>query len=164
MTKPISTDAPTFREAMSLLASAVTIITTDGPGGRHGFTASAVCSVSDTPPTLLVCINRDGKTHPHVMAHGRIAINVLAESHDSLSNQFADSRLDMTARFATGDWQTGTTGLPILRDALATLECRISETRDIGTHTVVFAEVDVVTLPKTANRGLVWFRRGYVPV
>ena len=47
-----------YREAMARLGAAVNVITTDGPGGRAGFTASAVCSVTDTPPTLLVCANR----------------------------------------------------------------------------------------------------------
>ena len=41
-----------YREAMARLGAAVNVITTDGPGGRAGFTASAVCSVTDTPPTL----------------------------------------------------------------------------------------------------------------
>ncbi len=47
-------DQQTFRDAMSCMGAAVNIITTDGPAGRAGFTASAVCSVTDTPPTLLV--------------------------------------------------------------------------------------------------------------
>ena len=47
-----------YREAMARLGAAVNVIATDGPGGRAGFTASAVCSVTDTPPTLLVCANR----------------------------------------------------------------------------------------------------------
>ena len=40
-----------FRNAMARLGAAVNIITTDGPAGRAGFTASAVCSVTDTPQT-----------------------------------------------------------------------------------------------------------------
>lgn len=42
-------DQQTFRDAMSCMGAAVNIITTDGPAGRAGFTASAVCSVTDTP-------------------------------------------------------------------------------------------------------------------
>ncbi len=52
------TDKASFRDAMAHVGAAVNIITTDGPAGRAGFTASAVCSVTDTPPTLLVCLNR----------------------------------------------------------------------------------------------------------
>ena len=48
-------EATDFRNAMSLLTTAVNVITTSGETGMHGFTASAVCSVTDTPPMLLVC-------------------------------------------------------------------------------------------------------------
>ena len=67
------TDKASFRDAMAHVGAAVNIITTDGPAGRAGFTASAVCSVTDTPPTLLVCLNRCGfgvagvQRTPHAM-------------------------------------------------------------------------------------------------
>src|ERR1700745_2349045 len=50
--------AAEFREAMSRVASSVSIISTDGPHGIAGFTCSAVCSVTDEPPTIMVCVNR----------------------------------------------------------------------------------------------------------
>jgi flavin reductase len=53
-----------FREGMAVLAGAVNIVTTDGPGGRAGLTASAVCSVTAEPPTLLVCVNRGSSAAP----------------------------------------------------------------------------------------------------
>src|SRR5471030_2587971 len=53
-----------YRDAMAHIGSAVNIITTDGPAGRAGFTASAVCSVTDSPPTLLVCLNRSASVYP----------------------------------------------------------------------------------------------------
>lgn len=58
------TDKASFRDAMAHVGAAVNIITTDGPAGRAGFTASAVCSVTDTPPTLLVCLNRSASVWP----------------------------------------------------------------------------------------------------
>ena len=70
---PIPAEAPTklrslstveYREAMSRLGAAVSVITTDGPAGPSGFTASAVCSVTDAPPTLLVCLNRSASASP----------------------------------------------------------------------------------------------------
>ena len=51
-------DKQPYRDAMAKLGAAVNVITTAGPGGRAGFTASAVTSVTDTPPTLIVCANR----------------------------------------------------------------------------------------------------------
>ena len=56
-------DVTDFRNAMSMLSAAVNVVTTDGPAGRHGFTASAVCSVTDTPPTLLVCMNTASRSY-----------------------------------------------------------------------------------------------------
>ena len=43
-----------FRGAMARLGAAVNLVTTDGPAGPAGFTATAVCSVSDSPATLIV--------------------------------------------------------------------------------------------------------------
>ena len=57
-------DKQSFRDAMAHVGAAVNIITTDGPAGRAGFTASAVCSVTDAPPTLLVCLNRSASVWP----------------------------------------------------------------------------------------------------
>jgi len=62
--EPVHTvDSVLFREAMSRLGAAVHVITTAGPGGKAGATATAVCSVSDAPPTLLMCLNRRSQTH-----------------------------------------------------------------------------------------------------
>ncbi len=53
---PVTRDE--FRDAMARLGAAVNVVTSAGPAGRGGFTASAVCSVTDDPPSLLVCLNR----------------------------------------------------------------------------------------------------------
>ena len=56
-------DQQIFRQGMSNLGAAVNVITTQGDAGQAGFTASAVCSVTDTPPTLLVCLNRSASVY-----------------------------------------------------------------------------------------------------
>lgn len=67
-----------FRNAMSLLSSAVSVVTTAGLAGRYGFTASAVCSVTDTPPTLLVCMNQSSSSHMHFVENKILTVNVLS--------------------------------------------------------------------------------------
>src|SRR4029077_12068777 len=64
MERIVAVEKQAYREAMARLGAAVNVITTDGPGGRAGFTASAVCSVTDSPPTLLVCANRANDSYP----------------------------------------------------------------------------------------------------
>src|SRR3569832_1087068 len=70
-----------FRAALSHLATAVSVIATDGPAGRAGFTCSAVCAVSDTPATVLACINRKIAAHAAIQANGVVCINCLPASH-----------------------------------------------------------------------------------
>ena len=150
-----------FRDAMARLASAVTIITTDGENGRHGFTASAVCSVSDDPATLLVCVNRSASTHAHLVRHGMLAINILTHDQEALSSLFGSSRIEMDTRFSAGNWRQGELGMPLLEGALVTLECRISLTQEIGTHSVFFVEPLCAEFNRDEVSGLVWFDRAY---
>ena len=74
----VAVDPKLFREAMSRYGSAVHVVTTDGPGGKTGFTATAICSVSDDPPTLLVCLNRKSQGSPLLAANRVFCVNTLA--------------------------------------------------------------------------------------
>ena len=80
-----------FREAMARFGAAVSVVTTDGPAGRRGFTASAVCGVSDHPPTLLVCVNRQNDRHAALLANGVLCVNTLAAGQEDISALFADA-------------------------------------------------------------------------
>ena len=77
-----------YRDAMACLGASVNIVTTDGWAGRAGFTASAVCSVTDNPPTLLVCINRESSAYASVRENGVVCVNVLSARHERLSRLF----------------------------------------------------------------------------
>ncbi|MCW1932256.1 flavin reductase [Pararhodobacter zhoushanensis] len=149
-----------FREGMSRLGAAVNLITTDGPGGRHGITASAVCSVTDNPPTLLVCVNRNAFAHDRFVQNGVLCVNVLAADHQALSGLFA-RYVEGVDRFAHGDWTLAETGSPVLADANVAFDCKVTATHAQGTHTVFFCEVVAVRMRETARQGLVWFSRDY---
>ena len=77
-----------FREAMSRLGAAVHVITTDGPSGKTGFTATAVCSVSDSPPTLLVCLNRGATSMPILRGNGVFCVNTLRAGDELVADTF----------------------------------------------------------------------------
>lgn len=151
--------ATSFREGMSCLGAAVSLITSGGPEGRHGMTASAVCSITDSPPTLLVCVNQKNRSHDVFNGNGNLCVNVLAERHVALADIFA-GRGD-TSRFETGSWATLETGAPVLADAVVAFDCRIMERRAIGSHSVFYARVVAVLKPDQPVETLIWFDRRY---
>lgn len=153
-------DQSLYRDAMSRLGAAVNVITTDGPAGRHGLTASAVCSVTDTPPTLLVCINRSARSHASLTSNGVLCVNVLSGRHQDLSGAFGNRTLGVAARFAAASWRVLATGAPVLTDASVSLDCRIVRTEEIGTHSVFFCEVIDVAMAADPD-ALIYFNRAY---
>ncbi|WP_277975671.1 NADH-dependent FMN reductase RutF [Pantoea endophytica] len=149
----------TFRNAMACLGAAVNIITTDGPAGRAGFTASAVCSVTDTPPTLLVCLNRSASVWPIFRDNGYLCVNTLAAGHEDLSTLFG-GKTPMTERFAAADWHTLASGSPLLDGALVSFDCKVAQVVSVGTHDILFCEVQAL-VRNDETHGLAWFDRGY---
>ncbi len=151
-----------FRDAMARLGAAVNIITTDGPGGRGGFTASAVCSVTDDPPTLLVCMNRASSSANAMRSNGVLCVNTLASGLRELSLIFAGAtKCSMDDRFAAAAWDRLATGAPVLHGAAVSFDCRISDIVEKGTHLVLFAEVEAIRAGDAGASGLIYFARDY---
>jgi len=157
-------DATTFREAMSRLGAAVHVVTTAGPGGKTGFTATAVCSVSDEPAMLLVCLNRRSKSSPVLSQNGVFCVNTLGAAEENLANVFAGrSGIHLEERFSIGDWTTLKTGSPVLTSAVVAFDCRIVEIKAVASHNVVFGAVEAVRLGQ-GGAALVYHDRAYKPV
>jgi len=149
-----------FREGMSRMGAAVNLLTSDGPAGKHGLVASAVCSVSDSPATLLVCINRNAFVHDKFLQNFHICVNVLAAQHQALSGVFA-RYVEGVDRWSHGEWTTLVTGCPVLKDANVAFDCRIGSVIEQGSHSVMFCQVKDVHVSETAGQGLVYFSRDY---
>ncbi|EPF75231.1 flavin reductase [Acinetobacter indicus] len=152
-------EAADFRNAMSLLSSAVNVVTTAGASGVHGFTASAVCSVTDTPPTLLVCMNQASRSHAHFIENKILSVNLLGAQHQQISNVFA-SKMNSEERFQYGTWTELETGAPVLADALTSFDCEIEQIQQVGTHSIFMCRV-VAIQHSQQEHGLVYFNRAY---
>lgn len=148
-----------FRNAMALLSTAVSVVTTSGATGRFGFTASSVCSVTDSPPTLLVCMNQSASSHGHFIDNKILAVNVLAPNHQAISQAFS-SKLSPNERFEQGEWTTLKTGSPVLADALVSFDCEIEQLQTVGTHTVMMCRIVAIGRSET-QQSLVYFNRAY---
>ena len=160
------TPAPLFRDAMSRVPAAVHVVTTDGPAGRAGFTATAVASVSDEPPTVLVCLHGRNRAAPVFAANGCFCVNALAAADEDLARHFAGragrcpSAPAAGELFAEGEWARLATGAPVLARALAAFDCRLVEACGIATHRVLVGEVVGVALG-APGAGLVYKARRY---
>lgn len=151
-----------YRNGMASLAAAVNVIASDGPGGRAGFTATAVTSVTDDPPTLLVCLNRTSSAPPAVMENKVVSVNALAPGHETVSSLFG-GKTPMADRFAAARWKAGKTGAPLLEDALVSFDCEVTETVEVGTHFILMCRV-VDVRGGDREQALVYFRRAYQAV
>jgi flavin reductase (DIM6/NTAB) family NADH-FMN oxidoreductase RutF len=150
-----------FREAMCRLGAAVHVITTAGPGGKTGATATAVCSVSDAPPTLLMCLNRRSQTNPVVVQNGVFCVNTLGDGGAEIADIFAGrTGVQGTDRFGTGDWTVLSTGSPVLQSAVVAFDCRIIEVRAVASHNVFFGAVETVRFG-AGGPVLVYHERAY---
>ena len=156
-----SVDAPAFREAMARLGAAVHVVTTAGPGGKSGFTATAVCSVSDAPPTLLVCLNRRNHSAPILRENQVFCVNTLGAECETIADIFAGrTGAVRESRFDTGAWTTLKTGAPVLASGLVAFDCRVVEIKAVASHNVIFgAVVDIRLGP--AGAALVYHDRAY---
>jgi len=157
-------DAAQFREAMAQLGAAVHVVTTNGPAGRGGVTATAVVSVSDQPATLLVCLNRRSQIAPILAENHVLCVNTLRAGADNIADVVAGrTKCTMEERFNSGTWTELTTGSPALTDAVVAFDCRVIETKMVATHNVVFAGVVAVRLGRPGG-ALVYHERAYKQV
>ncbi len=130
-------NAADFKRALGQFASGVTVVTTrDRAGAPLGLTVSAFCSVSLDPPLVLVSIDRRSETVRGFDQSGLFAVSVLAEGQEAVSHRFA-----FTAdKFGEG-LLAGAHGLPLVRGALAHLECRVAARHEAGDHLLYVGEV-----------------------
>jgi flavin reductase len=145
MEQPVSLEQ--FKLGMRLLAGAVNIITSAHGGRRYGMTATAVCSVTADPPTVLVCINKLATTHGIVAKSKVFSVNVLRAEDWELSSTFSGATSG-EGRFKSRDWTRLATGAPVLIDALVSFDCRVVKKVMHGTHGIFLGQVEQVLVGK----------------
>lgn len=139
--------AVSMKLGMRRLASGVCVLSTTLPGNqRFAMTVSSVTSVSDSPASLLVCINQLVSQQDYLATLGnKFAINVLSVDHQDVSNICA-GREPNRNRFEIGQWEDDDTGLPVLADALAVFICQTDQVTNYGTHKIVIGVIHKVIL------------------
>lgn len=151
-------DPRSLRDALGTFATGVTVVTTLSPDGEPvGLTANSFTSVSLDPPLLLVCPARSATTTSALEVCEHFAINVLEVGQEQLSTLFATKGTD---RFTDTGFETWEHDVPILRDSLASFECRKHALYDGGDHLILVGEI---TRARYATHGepLLYFRSRY---
>lgn len=133
-----------FRAALGRFASGVAVVTTkDDSGKLFGITVSAFCSVSLEPPLILVCIEKRAGSHHAFQESKAFVVNILREDQQSVSNHFASHLED---KFANVEYDTGIEKLPVLRNCLVNLECRLHDSHESGDHTIFIGQIEKATV------------------
>jgi len=146
-----------FRNALGSFASGVTAVTTkDANGKLLGITVSAFCSVSLSPPMVLICIEKTAGCHYAFEESNVFVVNILREGEAETSELFA-SVIDN--KFEEIDYSLGIDGVPILTNALATLECRVKFSYHGGDHSIFVGEVENISVDDGSP--LMYFRGNY---
>lgn len=144
-----------FRQAMRRPANAVAIIATGAPGARVGLTMTAVCSLSDSPPSMLICVYRESAALEPIRSNGSFSVNFLGTDQADLAAVFA-GRGGMRGedRFAKGEWSTLATGAPVLTSAVASFDCHLDQEIDSPSHAVLFGRVAGLQLRPESDQPL----------
>jgi len=131
--------AEAFKQGMRRLTASICVVTTAEGETWYGMTATAVCSVSVDPPSLLVSVAKTASLHDPAMRTRRLCVNVLATRHAELVGSFS-GKLTGMARFASGGW-TMAHGLPWLPDAQASFFCEVDQAVAYGSHGIFIGRV-----------------------
>lgn len=144
-----------FKGAMGMLGGGVTVITTGVGENRRGLTATAVCSLSATPPMILACVNRSGEARQAIATYGYFCVNVLSSTDREVADVFAGRAAAVGSdKFGVaGDWGAVETGAPALRSALVSIDCELSEKVETHTHTVFLGLVRGLQFNTTTDVG-----------
>lgn len=150
-------DENEFRAVLGRFATGVTVLTArDGNNRDHGMTVNAFCSVSLTPPLVLACIARVAEMYDVARESSHFGISILNENQEALSRRFAELP---TARFDGVGYSRGESGVVLLDDALAHLECRRTAWHHAGDHAICVGEVDRASAGRSDP--LLYYRSGY---
>lgn len=137
-----------FKSGMRRLVSGVSLITTLDNEERYGTIVTSVTSVSADPPALLVCLNQGNSCHDAVLKSGIFCVNLLARQSEDISKRFASPQ-ERELRFKTGKWSALVTGAPVLDEAVASFDCRVSNQISANSHTIFLGNIESIRLPET---------------
>jgi 3-hydroxy-9,10-secoandrosta-1,3,5(10)-triene-9,17-dione monooxygenase reductase component len=131
-------DEKKFRTVLGHYPTGVTLVTALHQGDPVGMIIGSFTSVSLNPPLVGFLVGKESTTWPRIAAAGSFCVNVLGHHQQEVCRLFARSSPD---RFAATGWQPQRNGVPVLRDAIAWIDCDIDRVDEAGDHWWVIGRV-----------------------
>ncbi|MYD24859.1 MAG: flavin reductase family protein [Gemmatimonadetes bacterium] len=126
------------RRIMGHFATGVTVVTTCYEDRPQGMTANAVASLSLDPPLILVSVDVKAQMNTYLRASDCFAVNILTEEQEEISVRFAKHG---PKDFSGIAYRTEATGSPVFEQALAYVDCRVTEILQGGDHDIFIGEI-----------------------
>ncbi|WP_285570758.1 flavin reductase family protein [Actinoallomurus iriomotensis] len=162
MPRSAGVDPEEYRRVAGRFATGITVVTTVTDGVAHAMTVNAFTSVSLDPVLVLFCPEKAARFHDAVIAAGVWAVSVLGEEAEEASRWFATRGRELSGQLDGWTSRRGRhTGAPILRGAIAAIECRTHAVHDGGDHSIVVGEVLGVGRPDPDGSPLLYYDGGY---
>jgi len=126
-----------FRDAMGKFATGITIVSmNDEDGNNIGMTVNAFMSVSLNPKLIAVSIDEKASMYDRLKETKQFGVSVLKEEQQDISMIFAKQKeKDREIEFIDQN------GVPVIKDALATLSCETEQQAIAGDHLIIIARV-----------------------
>lgn len=145
-----------FRQVMRRIPSGVCILTTGTDNEIAGMTISSLFSLSLDPPVLVVAINMESTTYRILAEKRNFGISVPLSKHQPLLELFSSAATRGSDRFTLHQWRVGKSGVPLLVDASATIECSVLETIPRNTHAIVVGKVESCSVAERGSSLAYW--------
>jgi flavin reductase (DIM6/NTAB) family NADH-FMN oxidoreductase RutF len=136
---------PQLARALAALTTGIYVLTVRDGDRRHGMSSSWVTQVSGDPPLLMVAIDRRHFTHGIIERSGRFALNVLGHGARHLEDYFHSPASRRPDNLDAVEWDDSPDGLPLLRDAMVSIECKMYDRHTAGDHTLFVVTIEGVS-------------------
>ncbi|MGN2641947.1 3-hydroxy-9,10-secoandrosta-1,3,5(10)-triene-9,17-dione monooxygenase reductase subunit [Nocardia takedensis] len=155
-------DPRRFRNVLGQFCTGITVITAfDADAAPIGFACQSFAALSLEPPLVLFCPAKTSRSWAAIEASGRFCVNVLAEEQQPTCARFGSREPD---KFAGIPWRTSDLELPLLDDALATIQCTVDSVVDGGDHHIVIGRVQALSESTDSGRPLLFYRGQYTAI
>jgi flavin reductase (DIM6/NTAB) family NADH-FMN oxidoreductase RutF len=153
-----------FRAAMRQLSGGVSVITTGRGDDISGMTVTSVASLSVDPASLIVSINRQSSSWPLLLHHRAFGVSILSAEQQQVAERFTGrDGLKGRDRFSGAQWTTLVSGVPLLVDALAAIDCEVEEIVERHSHGIVIGRVLQTQVSRNTS-ALTYWQGQYVAI